>query len=117
MSSVQHAVECGCENNSWHVFNRCTPDDKATRTNMIIMAMCCQRLFEASIMNVDHATFLRHLMSVAFEVVKLSRKVTGGGEEPAAPSHSERYLTAFQAMCMSKYVQARVIPEKSLSYH
>ena len=80
------------------------------------MAMCCQREFETSIRDIDHETFIRYLMLVAFEVVKTSRRATKG-EGPSEPSISEKYLEAFQNMCTSKYVQGRVIPEKAMSYY
>ena len=66
--------------------------------------------------DVTHSQFIQILMAAK---VATRKKPTAedATDVNAGPSTEEEFISAFEALCMSKHIQARVIPEKLFSYH
>ena len=66
--------------------------------------------------DITHRQFIEILMA-ATVASRQKPKTEEADDENDGPSTEEDFISAFEALCTSKQIQARVIPEKSFSYH
>ena len=107
----------GCDNSAWHVFMECSSDgDEDLLRSQAKLHMCCREIMRVPIGDITHRQFIEILMAASVASRK-KLKAAEAGDENEGPSTEEDFISAFEALCTSKQIQARVIPEQSFSYH
>ena len=107
----------GCDNSAWHVFMECSSDgDEDLLRHQAKLHMCCREIMQVPVGDITHSQFIEILMAASVASRK-KPKTEEAGDGNEGPSTEEDFTSAFEALCTSKQIQARVIPEKSFSYH